>query len=95
MWGRTPEHEGRRHPPTTTEVMKMNSTTRSRIVSALTVVVVTSIATAAPATASQPREPRGEGTTTPSAYAEPLVALAGRTLAQYLADHQAGDRRLG
>jgi hypothetical protein len=95
MWGRTPEHEGRRHPPTTTEVIKMNSTTRSRIVSALTVVAVTSIATAAPAMASQPREPRGAGTTTPSAYAEPLAALAGRTLAQYLADHQAGDRRLG
>ncbi len=27
-------------------------------------------------------------------YAEPLAALDGRTLAQYLADHQAGDRRL-
>jgi hypothetical protein len=73
----------------------MNSTTRSSIVAALTFVVVTSIATAAPAMASQPREPGGAGTTAASAYAEPLAALAGRTLAQYLADHQAGDRRLG
>lgn len=29
-----------------------------------------------------------------SVYAEPLAALDGRTMAQYLADHQAGDRRL-
>lgn len=29
-----------------------------------------------------------------SPYAEPLDALGGRTLAQYLADHQAGDWRL-
>jgi hypothetical protein len=76
-------------------VIQMNSSTRSRTVSALTFVVVTSIATAAPAIASQPREPKGAGTTARSVYAEPFAALAGRTLAQYLADHQAGDRRLG
>lgn len=29
-----------------------------------------------------------------SPYAEPLAALGGLTLAQYLADHRVGDRRL-
>jgi hypothetical protein len=29
-----------------------------------------------------------------SAFGEPLAALGGRSLAQYLADHMAGDRRL-
>ena len=97
MWGRTPEHEGRRQPPSaTTEVIHMNSTARSsNIVSALTLVVVTSIATATPAGASQPRGPEGADATSTAVYAEPLDALDGRTLAEYIADHRAGDRRLG
>jgi hypothetical protein len=78
-------------------VIQMNSTTsRSSVVSALTLVAaVATIATATPAVASPPRGPEGPRVTSTSAYAEPLDALGGRTLAQYLADHYARDRRLG
>jgi hypothetical protein len=33
------------------------------------------------------------GTSTVSPYAEPIAALNGRTLAEYIQDHQAGDPR--
>ncbi len=47
---------------------------------------------AAPASASQPRDRIVRFDAGP--YATPLSALGGLTLAQYLAAHQAGDRRL-
>ena len=33
------------------------------------------------------------GTATVSPYAEPITALDGRTLAEYIVDHHAGDHR--
>lgn len=51
--------------------------------------------TAAPAFAAHPHDndARSPGQTTDSPYAQPLAALGGNTLAQYLQEHQAGDPR--
>lgn len=54
--------------------------------------VVLVLAAAPTASASQPRSE--EVPVTGSPYATPLPTLGGLTLAQYLAQHRAGDRRL-
>ena len=73
-----------------------NTTTRSGIASFLTLAgTVTAVVLNAPAaSAALPRGPESTGPSYASAYAEPLNALGGRTLAQYLDDHYAEDRRL-
>jgi hypothetical protein len=73
----------------------MNSKSNSRPVSiALVVTVVASLATVIGAgTASMASEPRGGVVTSDSAFAgsfgEPLSALGGESLAEYLSDHWA------
>ena len=62
-------------------------TITTRLVSAAVVLGVATIALAAPASAAAP-------VSAGSPYAQPLDALDGQTLAQYLADHFAGDPRL-
>ncbi len=69
----------------------MNITTRSATV--VLVAVLLPLAGAGAAQAATPRGPETAASAT-APYAERLDALGGRTLAQYVADHQAGDRRL-
>ena len=64
----------------------MNVTTRTALIAAVGAVL--GATTAAPAVANQPRGPESSVSAV-SPYAEPLAALGGRTLAQYLADHHA------
>jgi len=74
-----------------------STTTCSGIASVLTLAgtLTAVVLNGSAASAAPPRGPESTGTSYTSAYAEPLDALGGRTLAQYLADHHAEDRRLG
>ena len=78
--------------------MNSNTTaTRSGIAPLVTLAgtLTAVVLNASAASAAPPRGPESASTSYTSAYAEPLDALGGRTLAQYLADHHAEDRRLG
>lgn len=70
----------------------MKTTTRTSFVVLLA--FATSVVGAASAQASEPRGPQSVATASDSPYAEPLDALGGLCLAQYLANHVANDRRL-
>ena len=71
----------------------MNSTTRiSSIVAAAAVMAVgPAVGTAS---AAPPREPGPAVWTVPSAFSVPIAAIGDRCIAQYVADHMAGDRRV-
>ena len=76
----------------------MNTTTTTRIRTSLfaaTVAFVACMATASPASANHTREDAGQGGSGAAfgSYAEPLAALDGDSLAQYIQEHQAGDPR--
>jgi hypothetical protein len=76
----------------------MNVSTRIALTAAA--VVTLGVTTTVPALAAAPRGPETgatgpAGSAVTAAYAEALAPLGGRTLAQYLADHQAGAPRLG
>lgn len=64
-----------------------------RVAVLLSVTIVAAGAVTSPATAAEPR-PSTPATSSPGAYAEPLSALGGRTLAQHLADQRKSDPRL-
>ena len=74
----------------------MNTNTTARIRTSLfAVAVVASVATSSPASANHVREDTGRSTVTAfGAYVEPLDALGGDTLAQYVARHHAEDPRI-
>jgi hypothetical protein len=67
----------------------------TRIVLAAAAVVTLGTTTTLPALAALPRGPETAAAASSAPYAEACAALGGRSLAQYLADHNAGDRRLG
>lgn len=76
----------------------MNTNTTTRIGTSLfaaTVAVVACVATASPASANHAREGAGQSgsVTVLGSYAQPLVALDGSTLAQYLEEKQSRDPR--
>ena len=76
----------------------MNTTTTTRIRTstfAATVAIIACVATASPASAQHTREGAGRSgnLTVLGSYAQPLAALDGDTLAQYVEEHQAGDPR--
>ncbi len=71
----------------------MNSTARISVVAAGVALVCGPFA--GTASAVTPRDPGTSVASAPSAFAMPIPALGGRCLAQYVADHMAGDRRLG
>ena len=71
----------------------MNVSTRIAITAAA--VVTLGVTATVPAVAAPPRGPETGVAAPSSPYSEACAALGGRSLAQYLADHNAGDRRLG
>lgn len=86
MSGGPPQHEARLIPPHLERVIPMNTATRLLLTAAA--VATVGVTTTLPAGAAQPRGPEsGTVTAAVSPYAEPLEALGGRTLAQYLAAH--------
>jgi hypothetical protein len=70
-------------------IVNRNSASSAFIASSALIVAV-----AAPAAASPDRNEEGPHAGYRSPYAQPLDALDGRSLAQYLADHFAHDPRL-
>jgi hypothetical protein len=82
-------------------------TVSTRIAVSAAAVVTLGVTSTVPALAAPPREPETRtvpqsfgssgsvGSVAALGYAVPLAVLDGRCLAQYLADHRAGDRRLG
>ena len=75
--------------------MNTIKTRRIRIATFTTVVAfVAAAGTASPAVATPAQdEAEGGAGTIASSYAQPIAALGGMTLAQYLQEHQAGDPR--
>jgi len=70
--------------------------TTSTLQAAFATVVITAsiVSWSVPAFAAPPVRDATSPTATSASYASPLDALGGQTLAQYLADHQAGNTRL-
>jgi hypothetical protein len=78
-------------------MMSTNRTHQIRTTTIATIVAFVACAsTTAPAFAGPTRGDGdgGSGTATVSPYAEPIAALDGMTLAEYIAQHHAGDRRI-
>jgi len=70
------------------EMITMNTTTRTVITAVATVVAMA--AASGTAFGAPPRDPvpAGAASSVGSPYAEPIDAIGGRTMAQYVADHQ-------
>jgi len=76
--------------------MNTNHTHQIRTATLATVIAFVAFAgTTAPAFATNTHDDGegGTGTSSVSPYAEPIAALGGMTLAQYIQEHQAGDLR--
>ena len=77
----------------TTIATTLNTTSTLRAAIATVVITASVVGWSLPAFAAPVREARSPSPAI-SLYASPLDALGGQTLAQYLADHQAGNTRL-
>ena len=75
-----------------TTATTLNTTTTLRSAIATVVITASIVSWSLPAFAAPLRE--ATSPTAATAYASPLDALGGQTLAQYLAEHQAGNPRL-
>ena len=77
----------------TTTATTLNTTSTLRAAIATVVITASVVTWSLPAFAAPVREATSP-TPAGAPYASPLDALGGQTLAQYLADHQAGNTRL-
>jgi hypothetical protein len=76
--------------------MNTNHTHQIRTATVATVIAfVAAMGTTAPAFAEHAHDDGqgGAGTTAPGPFAQPLAALGGMTLAEYIQNHYDGDRR--
>ena len=76
-----------------TTATTLNTTSTLQAAFATVVITASIVSWSLPAFAAPVREATSP-TATSASYASPLDALGGQTLAQYLADHQAGNTRL-